>query len=74
MRKQYRHKDSTFGKKTLYVYHDGMLAEIKELYIDEFLDAEEELKSNGYTYGYTDTEVEIAKNRYNRMLANIIEV
>lgn len=74
MRKQYRYSDSSFGKKTLYIYHDGMLVEIKELYIDDFLDAEEELKSNGYTYGYTEAEVEVAKNRYNRMLANMIEV
>ena len=74
MRKQYRYNDYTFGKKRLYIYHDGKLVETKELWVDEFLDEQERLEDEGYTYGFLDGEVEEEKQRYEHMLANMIEV
>lgn len=74
MRKQYRYRDWTFGKKCLYIYHDGKFIERKELWIDDFLDEQERLEDEGYTYGFLDGEVKEAKERYEYMLANIIEV
>lgn len=74
MRKQYRYNDYTFGKKCLYIYHDGKFVERKELWIDDFLDEQERLEDEGYTYGFLDGEVEEAKQRYEHMLANMIEV
>ena len=74
MRKQYRYNDYTFGKKRLYIYHDGELVERKELWIDDILDEQERLESEGYKYGFLDGEVEEAKQRYEHMLENMIEV
>lgn len=74
MKKQYRYNDYTFGKKRLYIYHDGKFVERKELWIDDFLDEQERLEDEGYTYGFLDGEVEEAKQRYEHMLANMIEV
>lgn len=74
MKKQYRYNDCTFGKKCLYIYHDGKIVERKELWINDFLDEQERLKDEGYTYGYLNEEVKEAKQRYKRMLKNIIEI
>ena len=74
MRKQYRYNDYTFGKKRLYIYHDGELVETKEFWIDDFLDEQEKLEGDGYTYGYLNGEVEEAKQQYEYKLENMIEV
>ena len=74
MRKQYRYNDYTFGKKRLYIYHDGELVERKELWIDDMLDEQERLEAEGYKYGFLDGEVKEAKQRYEHMLENMIEV
>ena len=74
IKKQYRYKDWTYGKKRLYIYHDGKLVETKELWIDDFLDEQGELECDGYTYGFFKEEVEEARQLYERMLSNMIEV
>ena len=74
MRKQYNYADYIFGKKILYIYHDGKLVETKELWIDDFFDEVDKLEYDGYVLGYTKELVEEAKRQYERMLANIIEV
>lgn len=73
MRKQYRYADYTFGKKCLYIYHDGELVETKEVWIDEFSDEKDRLDDEGYTYGFTKAEIEEAKQRYETMLKNMLE-
>lgn len=74
MKKQYRCKDYKFGQKILYIYHDGKLVLTKKLWLDECLNHIDELQEAGYTYGFTEKEVEEAKEKYERMLEKIIEV
>lgn len=74
MKKQYRYTDGTFGKKILYIYHDGKRVDTKKLYIDEFLDEKDRLDAEGYSYGYFEDEIEEAKRRYEYMLKNMIEL
>ena len=72
MRKQYRYKEATFAKYHLSIYHDGELVETKIFWGDDIDDEIDRLKMDGYTYGFTRAEVEEAKQRYERMLANMI--
>ena len=75
MKKQYRYGDLlSFGKKYLNLYHNGELVETKKLWIDEFWDEKDKLEEVGYTYGFTKAEIEEAKQRYEYMLENILEV
>lgn len=74
MKKQYRCKDYKFGQKILYIYHDGKLVVTKKLWLDECFNHIEELQEAGYTYGFTEEEVEEARQQYIHMLANKIEV
>lgn len=75
MEKQYRCIHTYSFKIFIELYHDGELVETKKLWEDdEYLNFIESLESNGYTYGYKKEEVEEAKERYERMLDNMIEI
>ena len=74
MRKQYRYNEATFAKYYLYIYHDGELVETKTFWGDDIDEEIDKLKMQGYTYGFTKAEVEEAKERYECMLENMIEV
>lgn len=74
MKKQYRYGDYlSFGKKYLTTYHDGELIETKVFWLDDFFDEKDRLEDAGYTYAFSKEEVEKAKERYEYMLANMIE-
>jgi hypothetical protein len=72
MKKQYRYEEETWCKLRFYIYHDGRLVESKSFYFDEAIREIDNLKSNGYVYGYTKEEVREAKERYERMLRDVI--
>lgn len=74
MRKQY--KVRYVGLKTYFhLYHDGDFVGTNSVWQgDETEDERERLEADGYTYGYLNREVEEAKQRYEHMLANMIEV
>lgn len=75
MKKQFRCQRTYGFRVFIELYHDGELVETKKLWEDdEYLNFIESLESNGYTYGYKKEEVEEAKERYERMLCNMIEV
>ena len=75
MKKQYSYQEKRHGsfQYAVYLYHNGKLIETKEIYFDELSDIIEALEDQGYSYGFTEAEVEFARLRYERMLANIIE-
>ena len=74
MKKQYR-KAYAGLNVYIYIYHDGKLAEKRKLWQgDDALNEIADLEKDGYTYGYHKSEIEEAKERYEHMLANMIEV
>lgn len=73
-KKQYRYNAGCFGKYYLYIYNDGKLIEKKILWGDEFDEEVDRLIEEGYTYGFTNDEVENAKQKYERMLLNVIDI
>lgn len=75
MKKQYRYQEKRLGsfKYGIHIYHNGKLIETVEVYFDELDDIIDTLEDQGYSYGFTEAEVESARLRYERMLENIIE-
>lgn len=75
MKKQYRSQHTYGFRVFIYLYHDGELIETKKFWEDdEYFNFIDNLKENGYTYGYKKEEVEEARVRYECMLDNMIEV
>ena len=73
MKLQYRSGGSYGFKDWFELYHDG---ELVESYGVSILDSEEEadmLEEAGYTYGYTQEEVESVKKKYYEMLERVIK-
>lgn len=73
MKKQYRFVEFVGFQWMIQLYHNGEYVESRKLYVDEVDDAEETLLAEGYTYGYTEEEVAEAKEKYEKMLSNIIQ-
>ena len=72
MKKQYRYYEAIQFKYNVELYHDGKLIKIYRIWADE-IDAEvERIESRGYTFGYTQDEVDRVKKRYEVISANLI--
>ena len=72
MKKQYRIVERHWPFYKIILYHDGVKIEARDsdrIVIGMDID---KLKSEGYTYGYTDDEIEEARKAYERMVANRI--
>lgn len=73
MRRQYTFHAYTWGFYIIELYHDGvMIQAIKK----DRADAEgyiDRLEARGYTFGYTDKDIEEARKKYEHMLENRIE-
>lgn len=74
MKLQYRYYESPGFKYTIKLYCDGQLTEYYEVYTIDMSDEIDKLEAQGYVYGYTEEQVRKAKEKYERMLDNIIEV
>lgn len=72
MKKQYRYYETTSFKYDIELWHDGSFFNTHEVWVDELDDEITRLEKQGYTYGYTEYEVEQAKLIYERRLENII--
>lgn len=72
MKKQYRYYETTSFKYEIVSYHDGYIVNFNEVWLTELNDEIDKLEEQGYTYGFTQKEVDEAKERYERMLENII--
>lgn len=74
MKLQYRVFD-TFNAYNIILYHDGKIFKSYKVYKsnDKAFEEVERLKEIGYTYGFTKEEVEKQREKYERMLDNIVE-
>lgn len=73
MKKQYRCLESYGFKYIIQLYHDGEFVKTHTVYLDKLEEAKEAFEASGYTYGYTEQEVKRARERYIKMLKNIIQ-
>lgn len=69
---QYRYFETSPFKYEILLYHNGQLVETYKAWLDDMDDKIDELERHGYTCGYTAKQVNEAKERYERMLANIL--
>lgn len=72
MRLQYRYFEYGAFQSMIQLYCDGRLVELYKVYLDELDDEINKIEKQGYSYGFTASEVCDAKERYERMLNNII--
>ena len=74
MRKQYKIIERDWYRYDLHVYHDGEEVSVNvydTLVIDDEID---KLESQGYTKGYTKTEIRCAKETYEKYKNNAISL
>ena len=72
MRKQYTIIDDVWSKKIVKTYHDGKIEETKLLWLNEVDEYIEQLEKDGYTFGYTQEQVNQARQDYEYKRANMI--
>ena len=72
MRLQYRYIDVGGFQYIIRLYCDGWLVKSYKVYLDELDDEIEKIESEGYTYGFTESELDEARARYEKVLDNII--
>lgn len=70
--KQYRYKEINWPYYDFFWYVDGK--QIKKIKVDqlELYDYIEEAESQGYTFAYTEEELERAKKNYENILNNLL--
>ena len=73
MKRQYRYDYNNWHSFNLQIYHDGKLINSQNVELYEIDDEINKLITNGYVYGYTKEEVEMAKQDYEMMLESMIE-
>lgn len=73
MNRQYRYYETTSFRYNIELYHDGKFIKVYKVWFGDELDNEiDRLEEQGYTYGFTEEEVEEARCRYERLLKNKI--
>lgn len=73
MRKQYTFHAYPWGFYVIELYHDGVITQVikkDRAYTSGYID---KLEAQGYTFGYTDKDIEEARKKYEHMLENKIE-
>lgn len=73
MKLQYRCRSRYNYRDYFELYHDGELVESYTVWADESEEIADMLEEAGYTYGYTQAEVENARRRYYEMLERVIK-
>lgn len=72
MKLQYRCIEYMGFQYLIKLYHDGCLVKSYKTYLDRVNDEIERLEKKGYSRGYTQEEVDKAKERYEKRLQNVI--
>lgn len=72
MRLQYRYIDVGGFQYIIRLYCDGWLVKSYKVYLDELDDEIEKIERKGYTYGFTESELDEARARYEKVLDNVI--
>ena len=73
MKKQYDYYEGRWPYYEIILYNDGVKVAVERkdlLQLDKYL---EELKTEGYTRGYTEEDVEKARKRWEHIYENRIE-
>ncbi len=73
MKKQYDYYECRWPSYEIILYHDGVKVGVERkdlLKLDEYL---AELESEGYTLGYTEEDIEKARERWEHIYENRIE-
>lgn len=73
MRLQYRYIDVGGFQYVIRLYCDGWLVKSYKVYLDELDNEIEKIESKGYTYGFTESELDEVRARYERVLDNVIK-
>lgn len=73
MKKQFNYYETTSFRYCVNIYHDGKLFLSEKIWSIDLDDRIDELKKQGYTYGFTKDEVRTIKERYEYITANIID-
>lgn len=73
MRLQYRYIDVGGFQYVIRLYCDGWLVKSYKIYLDKLDDEIEKIESDGYTYGFTESELDEARARYEKVLDNVIK-
>lgn len=72
MKLQYRYIDVGGFQYIIRLYCDGWLVKSYKVYLDKLDDEIEKIENEGYTYGYTESELDEARARYEKVLDNVI--
>ena len=72
MKKQYTIISHDWSKEIVKTYHDGKIEVTKLLWLDEVNEYIEQLEKDGYTFGYTQEQVNQARQDYEYKRANMI--
>lgn len=72
MRKQYRCTEGTWPAYRFSLYHDGKLVDSYSKIEGEIVDERYRLESLGYTYGYTEKEIEYAYKMFEYRNRNLL--
>lgn len=72
MKLQYRYIDVGGFQYIVRLYCDGWLVKSYKIYLDELDDEVEKIENEGYAYGYTEDELDKAREQYERILDNVI--
>ena len=73
MKLQYRYIDVGGFQYIIRLYCDGWLVKSYKVYSIELDDEIEKIENEGYTYGYTEDELNEARAYYERVLDNVIK-
>lgn len=73
MRLQYRYCEYIGFQYIIHLYCDGWLVKSYKVYSIELDDEIEKIENEGYTYGYTEDELDEARAHYERVLDNVIK-
>lgn len=72
MRLQYRYYEYTGFQYIIHLYCDGYLVKSYKVYSIELDDEIEKIENEGYTYGYTEDELDEARAHYEKVSDNVI--
>lgn len=72
MRLQYRYFEYIGFRYIVRLYCDGWLVKSYKVWLDELDDEIDKIESEGYTYGYTEDELDKARAHYENVLDNVI--
>ncbi len=73
MKLQYRYIDAGGFRYIIRLYCDGWLVKSYKIWLDELDNEIEKIENQGYTYGYTEDELDRARAHYKNVLDNVIK-